>query len=637
MKRKICKLVSNAKQALFAFTLTVSWGTASSQTTYTFSYSGAVQSINLQPGAYDIEMWGANGESAVNQPTGGIGGYSAGTYVVTSPITLYVGVGGKGNLGPSTSAFASGGWNGGGQGYGSTVIGAGGGGASHVATATGDLPSLSGNQSAVLIVAGGGGGSGFAGFGGNGGGLTGGNGNSGTGGSTGGTFGQGANGTTGSTVGGGGGGWFGGNLGNPGNTGGSGGGSGYVGGVTSGTTAQTGQTGFVPNPDVSGNGLVLIRELCSITLTATGVNTSGICTGNSVTLTTNAVSNYSWSTGANTSSIVVTPGSTTLYSLTATSPSNCTASAALTITVNPIPVLSAVVSPTLLCVESTATIAAQGASTYTWDGGVNSGTLSVNPTVNTAYTFTGTSAAGCVGTGTVNVLVNTLTVTVPLSVSVCEGNPISVVASGGVSYLWSNGFPFNTLVATPLSSTSYTLNAIDPNNCPHTSVVNVTVNPNPLVTASADKDVICLGEPVTLTAGGATSYTWTNPSSTNGIVTVTPSIDLTYFYTVTGMNNAGCTGTATVSVDVERCSGLTATGGLPVTLDIFPNPNNGSFTIRSQNELSLEISNELGQIIKRVHTSNQAGNQVLIEGLSAGIYFVSTSDRSVNFKIIVSK
>src|SRR5690554_2634904 len=306
---------------LFGFILSF-WGVSAQ----TYTYTGSVQTVTLSAGTYEIEMWGADGETAGGQPAGGIGGYSKGTYTVTSSTTIYIGVGGKGNLSPTSGAFAPGGWNGGGQGYASTIVGAGGGGASHVATVTGDLPSLSSNQSAVIIVAGGAGGSGWNGVGGHGGGLIGGNGNSGTGGSTGGTFGQGANGASGSTVGGGGGGWFGGNLGNPGNTGGSGGGSGYIGGVSNGVTIMFGDPGFVSNPDTAGNGTVIITNMapCTGTPTAgTATVSLGTCYGDPFSLSVSGSTNagnitYQWQSspagtgtwtnigGATTSSHIVT-------------------------------------------------------------------------------------------------------------------------------------------------------------------------------------------------------------------------------------------------------------------------------------------------------------------------------------------
>jgi hypothetical protein len=78
--------------------------------------------------------------------------------------TLYIGVGGKGNVVSGTNKTANGGWNGGGNGrtYSSGSVNTGsGGGATHFATATGTLASLSSNQSAVIMVAGGGGGGHF--------------------------------------------------------------------------------------------------------------------------------------------------------------------------------------------------------------------------------------------------------------------------------------------------------------------------------------------------------------------------------------------------------------------------------------------------------------------------------------------
>ncbi len=72
-----------------------------------------------------------------------------------------------------------------------------------------------------------------------------------------------------------------------------------------------------------------------INIISAGTNSLGaICSGNSVTLTTNAVSNYSWSNGSTSNSIVVSPTITTNYSLSATSSIACTGFATSSITVN---------------------------------------------------------------------------------------------------------------------------------------------------------------------------------------------------------------------------------------------------------------------------------------------------------------
>jgi len=116
----------------------------------TFNYTGAVQSITLDPGTYKLETWGAQGGTDGGS-TGGLGGYSIGTISLSAKTTLYIGVGGSGSL-------STGGYNGGGSGNGNSNYGVGGGGATHIATSTGLLSSLSGNKTSILLVAGGGGG-----------------------------------------------------------------------------------------------------------------------------------------------------------------------------------------------------------------------------------------------------------------------------------------------------------------------------------------------------------------------------------------------------------------------------------------------------------------------------------------------
>ena len=209
----------------------------------TFEYTGNIQTYTVTcTGTYKLEVWGAEGGSYDTTYYGGKGGYSEGDIDLTIGTTLYVVVGGQGAV--FTSSVATGGYNGGG---GATVSnsslgrGATGGGATHIATVTGELKDLESNKNSVLIVAGAGGGggretTGAGGYvkGGAGGGIEGKPGTTnrctaGTGGtqSTGFAFGTGGLGSQ--WAGSGGGGYYGGVAYG-------GGGSGYIGGVTNGQT-----------------------------------------------------------------------------------------------------------------------------------------------------------------------------------------------------------------------------------------------------------------------------------------------------------------------------------------------------------------------------------------------------------------
>lgn len=167
---------------------------------FEYDYTGSVQTFTAPlSGRYKLEVWGAQGGSS-----GGVGGYSVGTYTLTANQKIYINIGGAGGNGVN----GAGGYNGGGRGYASTAVCAGGGGATHIATISGLLSTLSSNKDKILIVAGGGGGyCESGGTGGVGGGIKGGGSNPGT--QTGGaSFGLGAGVSSGCCMRGGGGGGF---------------------------------------------------------------------------------------------------------------------------------------------------------------------------------------------------------------------------------------------------------------------------------------------------------------------------------------------------------------------------------------------------------------------------------------------
>ena len=126
-------------------------------------YTGTTEQIPIiKDGNYKIEVWGAEGGTAVSSgrtSNGGYGGYSTGYIYLTSGTTLYVNVGGKGNADKTGSGNVNkGGYNGGGDStQDSYGVGASGGGSTSIAFASGLLSELTDNKSSIIIVAGGGG------------------------------------------------------------------------------------------------------------------------------------------------------------------------------------------------------------------------------------------------------------------------------------------------------------------------------------------------------------------------------------------------------------------------------------------------------------------------------------------------
>ena len=153
----------------------------------TYTYSGNVQTFTApQSGTYYFEAWGADGGMAMNaNAKGGIGGYAACSTRLEQGDVVYIAVGGAGSDCTATHSVLSGGWNGGGSAQNplsSEWFGSGGG-ATHFASVSGTLSSLSAASNHVIAVAGGGGGAAWesdskCNAGGNGGGQNGANGGS---------------------------------------------------------------------------------------------------------------------------------------------------------------------------------------------------------------------------------------------------------------------------------------------------------------------------------------------------------------------------------------------------------------------------------------------------------------------------
>jgi hypothetical protein len=158
------------------------------------------------------------------------------------------------------------------------------------------------------------------------------------------------------------------------------------------------------------NGICVDTKVVTVTVspnpTVSIAGSSVICNGQSVNLTAGGANTYSWSNGANTSSIAVSPSATIVYSVTGTDANNCTNMAIHSITVNPTPNVQAQVTPTSICSGYSGSLAANGAVSYTWmPGNINGFYVSVSPSVTTNYTVSGSGANGCVNTATVNLIV----------------------------------------------------------------------------------------------------------------------------------------------------------------------------------------------------------------------------------------
>lgn len=314
----------------------------------------------------------------------------------------------------------------------------------------------------------------------------------------------------------------------------------------------------------SGSALVTVSVNATPTVVITNI-TPTLCAGSSATLSGSGATTYTWNPGNLVgSSVVVNPLTTTNYTVTGSNGS-CTTTATTTITVSPSPTISTLGSPSSICQGATSNLLAAGALSYTWQpGNVNGAAITVTPATSTTYTVSGNNALGCVSSSTLLITVNpnpTITIN-PASPTVCVGSSATLTASGAINYTWTPGGNTTTvIVITPTANTTYTVNG-DNGLCASSATVLVSVSASPTITPSATAASVCIGGSATLSAIGATTYTWNPGNLTGTSVTVTPAA--TTGYTVTGTTGS-CTDTKTISITVDNGPTITAVSS-PTTI-----------------------------------------------------------------------
>ncbi len=285
----------------------------------------------------------------------------------------------------------------------------------------------------------------------------------------------------------------------------------------------------------SGSTSVNVVENQPVNVTITG--NSVICNETGTTLTATSGASYLWSSGETTQSISVnTPGS---YSVTVTNTNGCSGSSSQTVTM----MESAVISGnTSICEGESATLCVSGAGTYTWSNGAHTSTITVS-TPGT-YAVTASLPNGCSSTASAEVTVASApTPSILGNTTLCQGQSTTLTANGGISYLWNNASTSNSISVS--QSGVYTVTATNVEGCSATANVTVTVNPLPNVNISGDNS-FCQGSSVVLTASGASSYSWSNGSSSATITVSNPGT-----YTLIGTDANNCTNTATKTVTVN--------------------------------------------------------------------------------------
>ena len=294
-----------------------------------------------------------------------------------------------------------------------------------------------------------------------------------------------------------------------------------------------------------------------------------------------------------------------------------------------------------VCAGQPVSIAASGAGTYTWNTGSNSNAISPSPAFNTTYSVTGTNTlSGCSTTVVKNIVVHQLPAIAiaAFDTEICPGESVTLYGTSANSYTWSEGPAFTTAITVaPQTTTTYTVLGSNSFGCVGTAVQQIVVNPAPVITVTGNT-LICEGAAANLSASGANSFEWksSNLYLQSPVVSISPMV--TTAYTLTGVDGNNCKGTTIVIVAVDPCTGLQNINGTSSKVSVYPNPNNGSFTVELNNGLNktIEVVDVTGRVVFTANT-NSATSNINIQDLSNGVYYIKVKSDNLTEVLKVVK
>jgi hypothetical protein len=316
----------------------------------------------------------------------------------------------------------------------------------------------------------------------------------------------------------------------------------------------------------SASSVLTITQPPALLLTASAANP--LCNGNNGTLTFSATGgtgaiNYTVNGTADASPSSRPPGT---YTIVATDANNCSVSSVFTIT-----------QPALLVLTATATNALcngiNGSLGFSATGGSGTIVYTVNGTPSTSpdprpagtYTIVATDANGC-SASEVRIITEPTAIVLNTSVTnaLCTGTNGSLIfsAAGGTGTI---NFTVNGTTATSPASRpagTYTIVAVDANNCTVSSVQTITEPALALGLTSSATDALCNGLNGSLTFS-ATGGTGVVTFTVNGAPEVSPASRPAGTYTVVATDANGCSLSAVHSINQPAAVSLTASGTPP--------------------------------------------------------------------------
>lgn len=154
--------------------------------------------------------------------------------------------------------------------------------------------------------------------------------------------------------------------------------------------------------------------------------------------------------------------------------------------------------------------------------------------------------------------------------TVCFNTPVTLAASGAVSYTWtatSGTFNTNSISFTPTTTLNYVLTGSSADGCKANTNGTVNVRPEVVASITSDRNFLCKDQSAKLTASGGTTYVWSTGENVPSI-NVTQTTTSAQIYTVTVTRIDGCSNTANFVTNFnDKCKNVVVIKGITPNSD----------------------------------------------------------------------
>ena len=287
---------------------------------------------------------------------------------------------------------------------------------------------------------------------------------------------------------------------------------------------------------------------------------TSICAGQSVVLSATGASTINWqassgllSTSGNT--VTAIPNDSVMVYITATE-GVCSASDSLFITLLPRPEISIQAPGSIICLGDSIELSANGAETYFWSSLANLScdtcqTIFATPSDTSIITLSGLFGTCWDTTAFTIYPILPIVAQIIGDSAICEGQSLTLVASGGSEFHWNTGDSTSTIVLNPAASMEVSV-IINTGLCYDTTAFDFDVNPNPFVYTGLDTSII-YGTTAQIQANSSNQIMWVFNATLSCDDCLSPIASPlgTTTYCATTVNEFGCYLTDCILITVD--------------------------------------------------------------------------------------